>query len=297
MFKKLLLPLDGSDLAEAVFPYAEEIALKLGSEITLFHVCEPSHSLAVNMHRLYLEKSAELMRQRLDLSDKGKRAKLRVEFIHGEFTEEICRFIEENDIDLLIMVAHGFTSLRVKIMGSIIDKVFRLVKCPTMLVRTEDSHPTGKIEELIGRILLPLDGTVTSEAAIPYTEELAKNLPTDVSLFRMVRKAHYTASKDDMVGDVGVGDSETDAAERQEAIAYLEGVAERIEKGGINTLSSVKLHDNPAIAINEAGRETCADLVVMASRGRSGITAWTPGSIAHKLLSTGDLPLLIVRKS
>ena len=81
MFNRVLLPLDGSDLAEAVFPYAEELARKLGSEIVLFHVCESSHKLALNMHRLYLEKSAELLRQRLDLCDKGKKAKVRTEFV------------------------------------------------------------------------------------------------------------------------------------------------------------------------------------------------------------------------
>ncbi|MEE8582813.1 MAG: universal stress protein [Dehalococcoidales bacterium] len=295
MFNRVLLPLDGSDLAEAVFPYAEELAKKLGSEIVLFHVCESSHKLSLNMHRLYLEKSAELLRQRLDPSDKGKKAKVQTEFVHGDFTEETCRFIDENEVDLLIMVAHGFTSLKVKIMGSIVDKVFRLVKCPVMLIRTDGGQPAVETKELISRILLPLDGTENSEASIPYAETLARSLPADISLYKMVRKAHYSASKDDMVGDMGLGDSERDAAEQQQAIAYLEGIENKIRKK-ICVSSCTTLGNDPARAITDASRDTNADLVLMTTRGRSGITAWAPGSIAHKLLQTGDLPLLLVRK-
>ena len=295
MFNRVLLPLDGSDLAEAVFPYAEELARKMGSEIVLFHVCESSHKLALNMHRLYLEKSAELLRQRLDLSDKGKKAKVRTEFVHGDFTEETCRFIDENKVDLLMMVAHGFTSLKVKIMGSIVDKVFRLVKCPVMLIRTDGGQPAVETKELVSRILLPLDGTENSEASIPFAEALARGLPADISLYKMVRRAHYSASKDDMVGDMGLGDSERDAAEQQQAIAYLEGIENKIHKK-ICVSSCTTLGDDPARAITETSRDTNADLVLMTTRGRSGITAWAPGSIAHKLLQTGDLPLLLVRK-
>lgn len=296
MFNRVLLPLDGSDLAEAVYPYAEELARKMGSEIILFHVCETSHKLSLNMHRLYLEKSAELLRQRLDLSDKGKKAKVRTVFVHGDFTEETCRFIDENKVDLLMMVAHGFTSLRVKIMGSIIDKIFRLVKCPVMLIRTDAAHPALEAKELIGRILLPLDGTENSEASIPYAEALARDLPAEINLYSMVRKAHHSASRDDIVGDVGLGDSELDTAEEKRTTVYLEGIENDIRKKKIRVSSRTTLGDDPARAITDASHNTDADLVLMTTRGRSGITAWAPGSIAHKLLQMGDLPLLLVRK-
>jgi nucleotide-binding universal stress UspA family protein len=248
------------------------------------------------MHRLYLDKSAELLRQRLDLSNKGKEAKVRAEFVHGDFTEETCRFIDENEVDLLIMVAHGFTSLRVKILGSIIDKVFRLVKCPVMLVRTDGDRPAGEAKELISHILVPLDGSENSETAIPYAEVLARGLPAEINLYRMARKAYDSASKDDMVGGRGLGDSEFDVTEQQRAMAYLEDIENDLRKKKIRVSSYSTLNDNPAEAITDAGRNKDADLVLMTTRGSSGITAWAPGSIAHKLLQTGDLPLLIVRK-
>ncbi|MES0329248.1 MAG: universal stress protein, partial [Dehalococcoidales bacterium] len=100
----------------------------------------------------------------------------------------------------------------------------------------------------------------------------------------------------DMVGDMGLGDNERDAAEQQQAVAYLEGIENNIQNDNICVSSGTNLGNDPASAINDAGRNTAADLVLMTTRGRSGITAWAPGSIAHKLLQTGDLPLLLVRK-
>ena len=149
MLERILLPLDGSDLAEAVVPYGEELARKLGSEVILLHVCPPGHKLAHNMHRLYLKKMAELMQERLKNG-----AKVRTQHLLGDFTKVICDYIEKNDIGLLIMVAHGFTSLKVRLMGSIVDRIFRLVSCPTLLIRAGDGIQVKK-KELIGRILLP----------------------------------------------------------------------------------------------------------------------------------------------
>ena len=298
MLDRVLLPLDGSDLAEAVVPYGAELARKLGSEVILLHVCEPDHKLAHNMHRLYLEKMAELMQQRLKKGPaEGKGGRVRTEHLFGDFTEEICNYIEKNDIGLLVMIAHGFTSLKVRIVGSIVDKIFRLVRCPTLLIRTGDGRQVKEKTEPIGRILLSLDGSKNSEIAIPIAQELALKLKAKVSLFRMAKKAFYTSSKDDIVGDIGIDDREIDKAEQEDSQAYLKSIEEKLRQQGIDTTSSVTLGDDPAKEITAAGREAKADLVVMATRGRSPVTAWAPGSIAHKLLSTADLPLLIVRKA
>lgn len=298
MFDRILLPLDGSNLAEEAIPYGEELARKLGSEVILLHVCPPDHKLAHNMHRLYLEKMAELIQERLNKAlPKGKEAKVRAEHPLGNFAEEIRDCMDKNDIGLVIMTAHGASSLRVRILGSRVDKIFRLVSCPTLLIRTVDIGRKKKDRELIGRILLPLDGSENSELALPVAQELALKLKAKLNLFRMAQKAHYTPSKDDMVGDMGLDDEEVSAAELERAQAYLKGIEEKLKQQGVDTSSSVALGDDPAKEITAAGREADADLKVMATRGRSPITAWAPGSIAHQLLNAGDLPLLIVRKA
>lgn len=297
MFDRILLPLDGSDLAEAVFPYGEELARRLGSEVILLHVCEPTHKLAHNMHRLYIEKMAELMQQRLKQDcPQGKEARARAEHLFGDFSQSICQYVEKNGIGLVIMVAHGFTSLKVRVMGSIIDKVFRLVRCPTLLIQTGNTRQVEERKGLIRRILLPLDGSDNSEVALPIVAELAVKLKAKVTLFRMAPRAYYAESKHDIVGEVGIYDAELDMAEQERAHLYLHNIEEELRQRGIEVTHSVVLGTDPAQEISKAGKKANANLVVMATRGRSPITRWAPGSIAHKLLNVGDSPLLIVRQ-
>ncbi|APV44508.1 Nucleotide-binding universal stress protein, UspA family [Dehalogenimonas formicexedens] len=125
MFNNILLPLDGSEAAEAVIPYAEEMAKRMGSSLVLFHACEASHRQARGMHKLYMDKLAEIITQEINQS--GQRTNVLVEQRMGEFTSSLCEYIENNDINLVILVAHGFTSPSAK---SVVDDVARLAKCP-----------------------------------------------------------------------------------------------------------------------------------------------------------------------
>lgn len=276
MLNKILLPLDGSDVAEAVFPYGEELAKKLGSEIILFHVCVPEYRLARNMRRLYLEKTAELMQERLK-KDHPKSIELKVhtEFIIGEFAKSACAYVAANDIGLVIMADHGFTSVRVKVVGGVTDSIFRLLDCPALLVRTGGAQPAKDKKDLFSRILLPLDGSSKDgEIALPFVAELSLKLKAKVSLFRMVNKN-----------------------EQEGANSYLKSIERKLKHQGINATSSITLGDDPAKEITTAGNKADADVVVMATRSRLPINAWAPDSITHKLLNTGNLPLLVVRKT
>jgi len=289
MFEKILLPLDGSDLAEEVIPYGEELAAKLGSELILFHVCDDSHQLSHSMHRHYIERLAETSQERL-----GSKASASAVQLFGDFAQAISDYCASNDIGLVIMVAHGFTSFKVMIMGSIVDRVFRLISCPSLLVQTGDSRRKGARNGLIHRILLPLDGSEHSELAVPYARQLGIKLGAEVVLFTMARRSHMLTSKDDIIGEAGMNDEIVNAAEAKRCRSYLSGVAKSMAREGLKVATRVSLGDDQGSAITQACQEAAADLVLMATSGRQPITAWAPGSIAHKLLNKGDLPLLIV---
>ena len=295
MFKKILLPLDGSDLAEEVIPYGEELAAKLGSEVILFHVCDESHQLAHSMHRHYLARMAELTQERLSKTlTESATAKASAVQLFGDFHQNINDYCTANDVSLVIMVAHGFTSLKVMLMGSIVDKVFRLLNCPCLLVQTGDARRKGARKELFKRILLPLDGSEHSEIAIPAVRELGLKLETEVVLFTMAKMSHMLTSKDDIIGEAGLSDELANAAEVKRCRSYLKGIARKLAENGLNVSTRIIPGDDRGSAITSVCQEVTADLVVMATQGRQPITAWAPGSIAHKLLSKGDLPLMIV---
>jgi nucleotide-binding universal stress UspA family protein len=101
---------------------------------------------------------------------------------------------------------------------------------------------------------------------------LAQQLKTDVILFMMVQNS----------------------VQEKKAKEYLKGIGSALEQLGINVKWRIGIGEDKAKEINEAGKEVLADLVVMATLGRSLNDTWAPKSVARKLLNTGNRPLLIV---
>src|SRR4030042_2555591 len=99
MWQKILVPLDGSDLAELALPYAQELVSAVDSELILLYVSEPAEHEYLHMHQLYLEKVAVQMKKLV------KRVSPLV--VSGKPAEEIVNYTEKNDIGLIIMASHG----------------------------------------------------------------------------------------------------------------------------------------------------------------------------------------------
>ncbi|AKG52915.1 universal stress protein [Dehalogenimonas sp. WBC-2] len=273
MFKRILLPLDGSDMAEAVIPYGEELARKMGSELVLFHSCDDSHRKSHGMHRLYLEKRAELVRQSLSHEGAAQDFHVTTEHRFGDFIPSLCDYINDNSIDLIIMVAHGFTSPS---MDSIVDDVVRLAKCPTLLVRRDSQSQESS--DLIRKLLVPLDGTPYSQQILPISRQIAELLGAEIVLFSAVKPMGEPA----------------EALEKQKKslVSYLEGIANSLE--GLKVSIKVAETSDFAVAIDEAACQQNVDMVTMVTNSR--VTEWAESSIARKLLNKGATSLLVMHR-
>lgn len=289
MIKHILLPLDGSDIAEQAIPYAQSIARKTGSSITLMHVCAQKHKDMHNMHKLYITKRAELLQKQM--------LKNKVSSYHtiGDTAEEIQKYVAENDIELVIMTAHGAGKFMTRLLGSFADDLFRLLSCSTMLIRpTKDSSEACPSHQ-IKNILVPLDGTKNSELALPIAEEIALKTKASITLFHMVSPANFAQAKDDIIGDMGQEVDRLNAAKMQASHKYLHSIRETLREKGINAEDYVTSGSNAAKEISKAAKHVEADLKIMATRGHLPITAWAPNSIAHQILNSGYLPLILVK--
>ena len=107
MFERILLPLDGSEIAEMALPYGEELARSFGSELILFHVPGQEHRPEYeHIHQVYLERLAETVKRNIRNDQRGnEEGKVITKVEAGEPTENICNFVEKNNIDLVIMAA------------------------------------------------------------------------------------------------------------------------------------------------------------------------------------------------
>jgi nucleotide-binding universal stress UspA family protein len=302
MYKKMLVPLDGSELAEVVLPYARELAGRLDLELILFHVCEPPGFDAQFMCRAYLEHAGEIVQQQSrDVQAKtgrpaGKKAvDVRTKVAEGHPAEEILRYAEENNIDIIIMATHGRSGVRRWVMGSVADKVLRKSKVPVWLVRANIPEEIVHDEWPKRTILVPLDGSRFAEVVLPHVATLAKQRGArlvNVVLLRVCERPFITA-------DYPEPDTEAHLKRisdrfRQEAEQYLAKVKNQLAGAGLNVRTEV-LMGKPAEEIIKYAENNHPNLVVMATHGSSGLSLWEYGNIADKILHGISSPIFLIR--
>ncbi len=297
MYKKILVPLDGSEMAETAIPYAEAWAGTLDSELVLLHVCQPEHEPYRHMHRIYLDHIANTIKSKIK-SEWNKEPKIQTEALMGKPADIIFDYVQKNDVKMLVMTSCGASGVKTLI-GSVVDHVIRAVSVPTLLVRVKEERPPESKPAMVNQIILPLDGSEASEVSISYALELARKLKASVTLFQMAETV-YAHGMDGMSAGVGVNWDAIDAATEKYVHAYLEKIEKKFKQVGVSVSHMVKIGMDPANEILELEKQlkmkTDVGLVVMATRGRSPVARWAFGSVAEKVLREGGLPLLVVRQ-
>ena len=192
MYRKMLVLLDGSQLAEVVFPYAKELAGRLDLDVVLLHVYGPPGRDFAPMYQAYLDHAAGTIKSQArqlqsQLGTAGKPVEVSYELIMGYHADEILRYADENTIDLILMASHGRSGVKQWTLGGVADKILRAARMPVWLVKSgvENSVPYDKWPART--LLVPLSGSDVSAGIIPHAKELARQKGgTKVILLRMV---------------------------------------------------------------------------------------------------------------
>jgi len=286
MWEKILVPLDGSELAELAFPYAEELARAFGSEIILLHVSEPDESHYRHMHELYMKEVADRV---------GERFKnVRAVVVSGKPADEIIGYAEKNGIGLVVITSHGRSGIMSWAMGSIASKLLQGIDLPVLLVRAAGPGQKTESRSLLGRILVPLDSSEAGEAAVDYAGELMSRLEAEVILFEVVSSGQHIRSVGGL--DYIRYPDEQLAMFKREAEEYLGGVYRRLKggKGSIRVELKVGAVDVGQEILRFA-EENEVSLIAISSHGHSGIEKWVFGSIANKVVQGSKTQVLLVK--
>lgn len=191
MFTRILVPLDGSLLAEQVIPHAEQFALIFGATIILLHILEPvalqekpepvdplNWQIRKAEAEMYIQGIAVRVRENLNKisSETGIKKKFKVEYAvrEGKSAENIVDFAHDENIDLLIISTHGSGGLSRWNISSVIQKVINLVYLPVLIVRAFKQAPIDEIHFRYGSILLPIDSSKRAECSLSAGIELAR---------------------------------------------------------------------------------------------------------------------------
>jgi nucleotide-binding universal stress UspA family protein len=290
MWKKILVPLDGSDLAELALPYARELAGAFNSEIILLYVSEPADEEHLHMHQLYLKELTDQMKKQV------KRLSPVVK--EGKTVEEIVKYTKKNDIRLIVMASHGHSGIIPWAKEGIASKVIEATGVPLLLIKeSKRRRKTKEKRHLISRILLPLDGSEAGEAAITRVKELRSRLEAEVILLEVVPKGRHLRT----VGGLDYilyPESEIETF-KTEAKEYLDKVYKRMQRG-----KKAKGELTTAIRTGEVAKEVLdyaqkkrVSLIAIASHGHSGMTKWVFGSTAQKVIEDSPIPVLVVKSA
>lgn len=286
MFEKILIPLDGSENAEIVFPYCADLAAKFASAVILVTVSQSSTVDVDHLYRTYLDHALGKMRQHLNAWITPDTVTLESEVLFGDPAREILRIAEDKDARLILLASHGTSAEGPWLLGHIAAKVLRATKRPVMLIRKRAPEAAPEQRELLHRILVPLDGSEIGEAALYYAVTLAKKTGAEIALLEVVEPVRG-------VGATGVSyNIPDDESVRKSLLSYLDHVAAPIKNEGLKVSTTV-LFGNAASKIMECAEKNGIDLIALSSHGRSGLGRWVFGNVTDKILHAGNVAVLV----
>lgn len=291
MYKRILVPLDGSGLAEVALPYAEELAGRLGSEVALIYVSESAEIPQHYIHQFYLQKISEATKagaERTLGESVAKAIKIKSAVLVGHPAETIVDYADKEEISLIVMATHGRSGIGRWALGSVADKVLRATNRPVALIRAKGVRLDVREKGTVNKVLVPLDGSKRSEAVIPYVEELASKFEAQVTLLHVLPPIFLTPDAEQFKWQESF---------RLSAEDYLKKAAARFEQKGIAAKAELRevAMGSAAEEIIKLADEICVDLVAMSTCGRSDVGPWAFGSVADRVLRGGNTPILLVR--
>jgi len=282
--RKILVTLDGSEIAENVLPYVRSLAPSFGS-----HVDVLGSVMGRKDRRLNRLLEDYISRTATNLQNEGIKADPVV--LYGNAADKILDHADKNNVDLIIMATHGRSGISLWWVGSVAEKVISATKSPMLLVPVKKADKPEAVGKLtIEKILVPLDGSDAGQAALPYAETLAKQMGASISLIQVIPSP---ATMDPSISGGPYWIKFVEAI-NDTAQDYLSGIAKKLTQQGIQTTYEVMSGD-PAYKIIEHAEHEMAGLIAMSTHGRTGIARWVLGSVTDKVMHGAKMPIWIVR--
>lgn len=280
-YRRILVPLDGSDAAEYAIGAAIGLARQHDAEIVLLHVEHlPAESVELDQHNRTREQMQDyLVRLRDQLRDDDLRAQARV--ITGyALPESVIAFVETEHIDLIVTSTQGRTSMLRWLLGNQVEAALNALPVPVLLVRP-----------VLHKIVVPLDGSKWSESAIPRAVEIARQHNAELVLLHVYQSPVWGyADQLAVAGQQQLADQAYEQMRDQ-----LIALRNRLRREGVRAQVQIVRSNNPAQAICEfAESEEGISMVVMSTHGRTGLSRWLLGSVAQRVMKELRCPVTLV---
>ncbi|RPH56629.1 MAG: universal stress protein [Chloroflexi bacterium] len=299
MFNHILVPLDGSSLAECVLPHVLSIADALDARVTLFHALErprdtgalnPIDPLKWQLKKREAERYLESLELRLNHA--GVPTEKVVE--DGIPAECIINYAKGHQVDLIVLSTHGLSGLSSWNVSSVVQKIILRANKSTLLIRAYETSAPFTTKLRYRRLFIGLDCSARAELVIPIAMRLAGYYQANVVLGTVIREpiilSRFPLGEDDLrlVEQIT-------SRNWQEATHYLEQFHSGLAQIGVEIKTNLKIDKNEISALHNMVSEEQADMVLLVAHGHSCIGRWPYGSVAASFISYGTTSLLIMQ--
>lgn len=307
--KIILVPLDGSELAERTLGTAAELAARLSASLVLVTVldkaeagkpgtaspasagsarprepsAQPGESADVSARRYLEDRARQLTAQR----------QVRSVVRFGDPASSIVETATAESADMIAMTTRGRSGLARGLLGSVTDRVIQVSQLPVLVMRPETAAPHGQAARPFSNVVVPLDGSERAEMALPLAVEIARAYGARLDLVRVVSLLQVGYAADLYVPATGYDPYSREELEK-DAAEYLERVATAERRDGL-TVECHASYGNPRAQVAEIVSGMPDSLIALTTRGHTGATRWVLGSTADGLIRTAPVPTLVVR--
>lgn len=299
MYKVIMAPTEGLDSERTALKVAVKLAQRFGAELRLVRVetaplfietvvRPPVLELAVQS--LHEERMARL--RKLDALGVEVRALGDIPVItaleHGPIGPTLRDYAREFGVDLIVMSSHSRSGLKRVTLGSVTDYLIRHTHIPVLVVKQPPAFVGAPFQEAVGKIVVPLDGSVLAEQILPAVASLALRVRAGVSLLQVLAPRTYSQQQIMQPGlpwwdaDIAVADS------------CLARAASYLGERGVAVNKDVILSENVSTAILDYAARTKADLIAIATSGSGGMRRFIFGTVADEVTRKSPVTLLVL---
>jgi nucleotide-binding universal stress UspA family protein len=307
---RILVPLDGAELAARAVPWADALAGGLGAEVELVTVIVPD--IRTEALEAEVEMNRRIMPDRPEEETVARRYEERVEresaaairtieaartslrqaagvittVLRGEPGDAIVAHARELSSRLVVMATHARLGLERAFLGSVAGEVLQRSHIPVILVNPH----LPLAARAPGRILVALDGSPLADAILPFVGPIAQQLGSTLVLFTVEELPPVTLP----VQGANIPLGGTPDRPPAEVAQHLEQVAANLQSQGVRAEIAADTGRNRGETIARAALDQRCDLIAMSTHGRNGVGRWIVGSVTDTVIRTAELPVLAI---
>jgi nucleotide-binding universal stress UspA family protein len=302
MFDTILVPLDGSQLADCVLPHVVSIACSFDAEVTLLRMLEKNQANTsaqlFDLLNWQINKTrAALYLDKIQTQLQKSNIRVQTEVLEGLIAEGITEYAQNRGMKLIILSSHGRHGLTQWGISSITQKIILSAQTSLLIVRAHQyvGHSDELTEVPVYRhILVPLDGSQRAENVLPTVTQLANFHKSQIHLVQVVQTPEMARQMPPVREDIELSNRVVER-NREEAERYLEQLKSRSYLEGITIQTHLIASDNAAVALHQLAEQEQIDLVALSAHGYSGNHQWPYGSMVNNFIMYGKVSLLIVQ--